>query len=311
MRILGPDEPVTGARLRGLSKAERRLARIEMAWDRDEATWAASARRVQRVWRGRRIRQFVAVRAAARAKRRFAIAKVREGLGRKDLEAIDEAIAADTRCGEALLAKSSVLFATDARQAARAATAALRLLPDDPRGLLLRARCRAQLGVFEAAVDDLSSILDQSEEEASGGDVVRVGDDNLVAATVFLRAAARVRLGDWKGAEADFRRYLELTPSTARRDPRRARALDFVGVSAAANDDFNAGVDALTDAAVQDPRPPRLCLLARLHACERQWQLAEDRYKDALLLDPDCGMARVGLAQTTIPHEPLPLVSGL
>lgn len=130
----------------------------------------------------------------------------------------------------------------------------------------------------------------------------------------MLRGTQRVANNDWVGALADFEQSLRDAPQADRKSPsdvklRRVQALECCGLAAAANDDFNRAVDLLTEALLLDPQPIRFCLLARVHCCERQWQLAEDRYNDALLLDPQCHMARVGLDQARIKHEPLPLVA--
>ena len=91
----------------------------------------------------------------------------------------------------------------------------------------------------------------------------------------------------------------------------RARALQCLALARATNRRWSQAVAFLTEAIILDPSAKRLCLLARIHTCERQWQLAADRYEDALRLEPDLVMAQVGLSQVKIEHEPLPLVTGL
>ena len=67
----------------------------------------------------------------------------------------------------------------------------------------------------------------------------------------------------------------------------------------------------MTEGAQIEPNATRCALLGRVHACERQWLLAMDRYRDALDLDSTLEQARVGLDQVRIKHEPMPLVTGL
>ena len=67
----------------------------------------------------------------------------------------------------------------------------------------------------------------------------------------------------------------------------------------------------LTESAVLEPTPRRLALLGRVHSCERQWLLSMERYRDALAMDSSFEMAKKGLDQVRIKHEPLPLVTGL
>lgn len=138
----------------------------------------------------------------------------------------------------------------------------------------------------------------------------------------YLRGCVRVELDDWLGAEGDFTKWLASSPPKMPHTShsidaeralasQRARALQCLGLAQAANRRWSPAVARLTEAIIIDPDARRLCLLARVHTCERQWQLANDRYQDALVLEPDLEMARVGLAQVHIEHEPLPLVTGL
>ena len=138
----------------------------------------------------------------------------------------------------------------------------------------------------------------------------------------YLRGCCRVELKDWVGAEFDFEKYLGAAPPkmphTSHSIPQeraleqqRAKALQCLACARAANRRWSQAVANLTEAILIDPNARRLCLLARIHCCERQWQLAADRYRDALHLDPNLEMAKVGLEQVKIPHEPLPLVTGL
>ena len=109
-------------------------------------------------------------------------------------------------------------------------------------------------------------------------------------------------------------RHLLATESlSARYGPEAGGLLSFgVGLGCgAANRRWSQAVAYLTEAIIIDPDARRLCLLARIHTCERQWQLAAERYQDALVLEPDLEMAKVGLEQVQIEHEPLPLVTGL
>ena len=141
----------------------------------------------------------------------------------------------------------------------------------------------------------------------------------------FLRGCVRAKLADWRGAEVDFTAYLEAAPPELKIPTKmspylpaeldlasqRAQALTLLGVARGCNRHWSGAVARLTEAAQIEPEPRRLCLLGRVHACERQWLLAMDRYRDALNLDASLEMARVGLDQVRIKHEPMPLVTGL
>ena len=151
-----------------------------------------------------------------------------------------------------------------------------------------------------------------------------VQSDATFAHAHYLRGCCRAETRDWVGAELDFENYLRAAPPKMPHtshlhsipqeralEQQRAKALECLALARAANRRWSQAVANLTEAILIDPSATRFCLLARIHCCERQWQLAAERYQDALSLEPDLEMAKVGLEQVRIPHEPLPLVTGL
>lgn len=120
--------------------------------------------------------------------------------------------------------------------------------------------------------------------------------------TLLVRGCAKAMVGDWRAAKEDFEANLNDHPECV-------VALDCFGLAAAvADNDWNVAVDCFTKSLLSKPTVRRLCLLARVHCCERAWHLARDRYKDALSIDPQCEMARVGLEQATMKNDPLPFL---
>lgn len=304
-RILDPNEPITADRLRTLSKLDLRLARIEMSWGRRDVRqrWVRSTLDVQRLWRGWCSRRYVSAHDCARQRRLRActlVERSRKQSGTDALQLLSEAAENDPTCGEVFLTRAEVLYATGRHTEALSAIGqALERLQDaiDPRALLLRARAASAIGDLDTANADLSTIIDHENDAHFDPKVAMLDDDDALAVARFCRGAVRSMLGDWSGARNDFEAYVAkvphiVAPSLARaqtQDQRllrrkRAKALQCLGVALAATHYFSQAVHVLTEAAELDPQPELLCLLARVHCCERQWQLAEDRYNDVRAL---------------------------
>lgn len=300
-RILDPDAPISGDRLRALSKLELRLARLEMSWDRRDIgqRWVRATLDVQRLWRGWCSRRYSSAHECARQRRLRActlIERSREQGGPDALKWLSEAAENDPTCGEVFLTRAALLHAIGQHTEAVAAIGqALERLQDtiDPRALLLRARAAAAIGDLDTANTDLTAIIDRENDSHFDPKVAMLDDDDALSAARFCRGTVRSMLGDWSGARYDFEAYVASVPRI--NAPRlghvqtndqhllrrkRAKALQCLGVALAATHYFNQAVHILTEAAELDPQPELLCLLARVHCCERQWQLAKDRYHD-------------------------------
>jgi len=342
-RVVAKGTPVTGDLLRSLTREELRLARLEMQFDRPDLheKWTRAANDIQRAFRGLQRRRQFAVLDVARQARRVACDRVAEAqsllertysdddderrrrLAAEALAALEAARTQDPACREILLVESQVFYAVgDFREARRAASRAVEENVEenvDLRALALRGRASCALRDLDAAIRDFTLVIEKAAASDGRCDAVLCGErDDLLAFARYSRGSARSLAGDWHGAEADLDAYLAtVPPCNAQKRPtpadraarrRRARALEALGVTLAANDKYSDAVRVLTEALILDPDPTAMCLLARVHCCERQWHLAEDRYRDALVLDPRCTAALVGLDQARVQHEPLPLL---
>ncbi|KAJ1454945.1 hypothetical protein M885DRAFT_520847 [Pelagophyceae sp. CCMP2097] len=266
------------------------------------------------------------------------------------LACLREAAAADPRCGDVALVRAEVLYGarryaeaadelaffedTDLRcellkgRAAcalgrwEAAEEALSLVIErEPPPVIARRAGGAGAGARVAGVrsDDVAPAAANDAEHSA------LGVDDVFAHARFLRGCARAKLQDYLGAEVDFAKWLDKAPELPKRPPQmkrdfdvyqihkrhRAKALECLGLALAANRRWNEAVSKVTAALLLAPCAPLYCVLARIHCCERCWALAEDRYADALLLEPNLQMAIVGLEQARIQHEPLPLYVAL
>ena len=275
---------------------------VEVSKEEGDDRETGAAREIQGFWR-RREEEALLERARETLKDLPKDATLRESACLRVL--------ADLANIRALFLKAQALyFLGRFEEAIRAADEALRG-NEDPRALLLRARAYCALRQFQSATLDLTQLIDQSrghknpssEEEKNAR---RKREDTKNAAH-FLRGSLRSFTGDWQGAEHDFDAHLRGLADNERTST-KARALESLAIAVAANDDYKRALHLITDALVLDPNPAAMCLLARLHCCERQWHLAEERYRDALQLDPHFQGAIVGLHQATIAHEPMPLL---
>lgn len=273
--------------------------------------WTRAAVDIQRLCRGARARRSSRRLDDARQKRRAAIQGVQTALRLLDdgeyeaaLRELDAAEAHDRDNPEIAFVRSQTLYALERFDESRNV-----LTQKDSRSHILRGRAAMAFEDYKTAIHDFSHVLAEEEH----GEVR------------YLRGTARALTGDWDGAETDFIAYLATVPSIERRAgrrldttpeerrewARRAQSLELLGLALAANDNHSMAVEMLTESLILDPNPTTMSLLARVHTCERHWQLAEDRYNDALVLDPSYLPAQVGLEQTMIPHDPLPLATDL
>mmetsp|Transcript_11886 Transcript_11886/g.17801 ORF Transcript_11886/g.17801 Transcript_11886/m.17801 type:complete len:364 (-) Transcript_11886:80-1171(-) len=361
-RVLDPTVAINGDLLRSLSKADLRLARLEMQWDRRDTghLWITAALTWQRIWRGVIARRRAKKRAKARNLRRKAIIeieKAQNSQGTDALEALDRAREADPYCDEILFIRCLRLYEDFANYAQARQVLINVKNKKDPRFLILAGRCDLALKQFDVAIDELSILIEEFEPHISHDDKnnissliscaddstttsaaearadnyinpqqFQVMSDSIFSSAHFLRGHARAATGDWLGAQHDFFLYLSSLPHVERKHTsartgstdeerrawkRRADALQAYGLAAAANENYNLAVSALTESTILFPSPVTLSLLARIHCCERQWTLAEARYRDALNIDPKSQQALVGLEQATIKHEPMPLLSDI
>jgi len=144
-------------------------------------------------------------------------------------------------------AANAWVAANDMDRARAVANAALRLIPNAPEALLVRARAQALLGAFWDAVDDLNQVLDVQPQNAEAlvlrGSAYRQLDtydlalDDLNRALTFMpnhpeglleRGITHRLLGDKAAARADWRALISAHPKSeaARRGETNLHALN-------------------------------------------------------------------------------------
>ncbi|MDX2029093.1 MAG: tetratricopeptide repeat protein [Blastocatellia bacterium] len=148
------------------------------------------------------------------------------------------------------------------------------------------ADCYYQLSIFEA----MSPREAFPRARASAEKALKI-DDTLVEARVSLGWVKWVHDWDWEGAEREFRRAIELSPSYA-------PAHDMYGVCLAQQGRFDPALEQLKLALQLDP----LSLVARVHIgwtyfYAEQYDRAIEQYQQALEMEPGFTWARVHLSQ--------------
>jgi tetratricopeptide (TPR) repeat protein len=156
-----------------------------------------------------------------------------------------------------------------------------------------RGRVMCGLKNWDLAIQDFTEVIESQ------------GDTGDLPSLYLMRGCAYCKTQNWGAAVDDFSLNVQLSPMDVDALVRRSAAYSAQQNWDAAYSDMSK----VMEIQKTKPQPEIYVMRGRLLTCMRKWEDAETDLRHALAIDRDCEAAQYVLAQATIKHVSLPLLS--